>query len=135
MVNHSLLQLASDMQQEALQKFAGKYNWDMFQEGCYLKHNDVELLLMINDKPDVLEVQLRQTRAFTLGDRIASACNISLLETENHKIEHSVMLAYKELYNELCRFSNNNKDVKESLLSFFEHLKASLEINMNLHLE
>lgn len=128
---------ASDLQTTFIKRFISQYNWEAFEHGCYLEHDSITLILQVLPpaKGDILEVQLRQTRAFTVGDRIAAACNISLFETENHTFEKNLIMTYRELQKELIKVSEANKYVIESLQDFFVHLQKQLHMPIALGAE
>lgn len=117
---------ASNEQKEMLQGLIEKYEWEQFEYGCYLEYDSVTLMLQTFGKPDQLEVQLRQAKTFTIRDRIAAKCQISLFETESHTFEKNLISAYMALQKEIIKVSEANKDVIDSLQSFFEHLQKNL---------
>lgn len=117
---------ASNVQKEMLQRFIEKYEWEQFEHGCYLEYDSVTLMLQTFGKPDQLEVQLRQNKTFTIGDGIATKCQISLFETETHTFEKNLITTYMVLQKEIIKVSEANNDVIDSLQSFSEHLYKNL---------
>lgn len=128
---------ASDLQTKIIQRFVSQYNWELFEHGCYFEFNSITLLLQVLPpaKGDMLEAQLRQTREFTVGDRIASACNISLFETSSRTFEKNLIMTYKELQREIIKASEANKYVIESLQNFFVQIQKNLGIPIALGAE
>lgn len=116
---------ATNIQEDFLQRFVEKYGWEKFEYGCKFVFDNVELILNVDKRPDVLYVVLKQTIS---SPPLLAGCYISLHGNDLNVFAKNLVEASQQMIPKIIAHCENSSILSSALIRFSEELRDTLKL-------